>query len=66
MDIQKEIRITEKSIPVFLPETEMNKLYNALVHRWKMEKISASAASIFYSLGVAHGKHQERMRRKKK
>ena len=64
MDIQKEIRITEKSTPVFFAGTEMSELYEALVRRWGMEGIGPFNASIFYSLGVAHGKHQERMRRK--
>lgn len=65
MDIQKEIRITEKSIPAFFAGTEMGELYEILVQYWRMKGIGPFNASIFYSLGVAHGKRQERMRRKK-
>lgn len=64
MDIQKEIKISEKTTPVFLPGTEMGELYRAMVKRWKLHAIDAFDASLFYSLGRAHGIHQERARRK--
>lgn len=64
MDIQKEIRITEKSVSVFFAGTEMGELYKAMVRRWGMDT-DAFDASLFYSLGYAHGKRVERARRKK-
>lgn len=64
MDIQKEIRISEKTTPVFLPDTEMRELYRAMVKRWKLHAIDAFGASLFYSLGRVHGIRQERARRK--
>ena len=64
MDIQKEIRISERIAPVFFPGTEMGELYRAMVKRWKMHGIDAFNASLFYNLGRAHGIRQERARRK--
>lgn len=66
MDIQKEIRISENAFPVFFAGTEMGKLYEAMVKRWKMQGINAFDASLFYSLGRVHGIREERDRRKKK
>lgn len=64
MDIQKEIKISEETPVVFLPDTEMRELYRAMVKRWKLHAIDAFGASLFYSLGWAHGIRQERARRK--
>lgn len=64
MDIQKEIKISEKTTPVFLPDTEMGELYRAMVKRWKLHAIDAFGASIFYNLSRVHGIRQERARRK--
>lgn len=66
MDIQKEIRIAERSTIVFFAGTEMGELFKTLAQRFGLEEIGPFSASIFYSLGVAHGKRQERMRRKRK
>lgn len=66
MDIQKEIRITEKTVPVFFNNTEMGELYKAMKKRWKMQGINAFDASLFYSLGRVHGIREERARRKQK
>ncbi len=35
MDIQKEIKISEETPVVFLPDTEMRELYRAMVKRCK-------------------------------
>lgn len=64
MDIQKEIRITEYSVPAFFAGTEMEELYKTMVRRWGMDT-GAFDASIFYNLGYVHGKRAERARRKK-
>lgn len=64
MDIQKEIRISEETTPVFFPGTELGELYLAMVKRWKMQGINAFDASLFYALGRVHGIRQERARRK--
>ena len=64
MDIQKEIRISEETTPVFFPGTEMGELYLAMVKRWKTQGMNAFDASLFYSLGRVHGIRQERARRK--
>lgn len=55
MDIQKEIKISEETPVVFLPDTEMRELYRAMVKRWKLHAIDAFGASLFYSLGRVHG-----------
>jgi len=64
MDIQKEIKISEETPVVFFPGTEMGELYLAMVKRWRMQGMNAFDASLFYSLGWAHGIRQERARRK--
>ena len=64
MDIQKEIKISEETTPVFFPGTEMWGLYLAMVKRWKMQGMNAFDASLFYTLGRVHGIRQERARRK--
>lgn len=64
MDIQKEIKISEETTPVFFPGTELGELYLAMVKRWKMQGMNTFDASIFYNLGRVHGIRQERARRK--
>ncbi|MGI6007301.1 MAG: hypothetical protein ACOX8E_07390 [Ruminococcus sp.] len=63
MDIEKEIRMTEKSYSPFCDGAEMEELYKAVIKRWKINT-NAFDASLFYTLGYAHGKRAERARRK--
>lgn len=63
MDIQKEIEISRHQPTVFIADTELGELFEAMVER-KNLKICPLMASIFYNLGCVHGIRQERARRK--
>ena len=63
MDIQKEIEISRHQPTVFIADTELGELFEAMVER-KNLKICPLMASIFYILGRVHGIRQERARRK--
>lgn len=63
MDIQKEIEISGYQPAVFIPDTELGELFEAMVER-KNLKICPLTASIFYNMGRVHGIRQERARRK--
>lgn len=63
MDIQKKIEISRHQPTVFIADTELGELFEAMVER-KNLKICPLMASIFYNLGRVHGIRQERARRK--
>lgn len=66
MDIQKEIKISEKQPVAFIANTELGEFYKAMRQRWARpgEECDIFITSLFYSMGRTHGIREERARRK--
>lgn len=67
MDIQKEIKISEKQPVVFIAGTELGELYKEMKQHWVRaggKEYDSFMASVFYNLGRTHGIREERARRK--
>ncbi len=66
LDIQKEIKISEKQPVAFIANAELGEFYKAMRQRWARpgEECDIFIASLFYSMGRTHGIREERARRK--
>ena len=69
MDIQKEIKVSEKQPVLFIAGTEFGEFYKAMEQHWKRpgkQGRDPLMASLFYSMGRVHRIREERARRKRK
>lgn len=66
MNISEEVRISEYQHVVFIAESELAELYDAMSEHWRLDRDDCKvfAASIFYNLGRVHGIREERAKKK--